>query len=67
MIITCFDEVRVGSVGAEFHHYAAWKTVAPMKEEAVCEQLGKAKLSARPISGDRSSARYPISPCGRIG
>jgi type I restriction enzyme R subunit len=45
LVATSFDEARVGSVGAAFKHYAAWKTVAPLTEEAVCQQLGKAKLS----------------------
>ncbi|TBO34053.1 type I restriction endonuclease subunit R [Aquabacterium lacunae] len=45
LVATSFDEARVGSVGATFKHYAAWKTVAPLTEEAVCQQLGKAKLS----------------------
>ncbi|HEY0488468.1 MAG TPA: type I restriction endonuclease subunit R [Telluria sp.] len=45
LVATSFDEARVGSVGAEFRHYAAWKTVVPMTEDAVCAQLGKASLS----------------------
>jgi type I restriction enzyme, R subunit len=45
LVATSFDEARVGTIGASFKHYAAWKTVAPLTEEAVCEQLGKAKLS----------------------
>jgi type I restriction enzyme R subunit len=45
LIATSFDEARVGSLGAEFRHYTAWKTVAPMTEESVCAKLGKASLS----------------------
>ena len=45
LVATSFDEARVACIGAELCHYAAWKTVAPMTEEAVCEKLGKARLS----------------------
>ena len=45
LVVTSFDEARVGSVGAEFRHYAAWKTVAPMTEDFVCERMGKTQLS----------------------
>lgn len=45
LVATSFDEARVACIGAEFRHYAAWKTVAPMTEDAVCEKLGKAQLS----------------------
>jgi type I restriction enzyme R subunit len=45
LVATSFDEARVGTVGAAFKHYGAWKTVAPLTEEAVCGNLGKAKLS----------------------
>jgi type I restriction enzyme R subunit len=45
LVATSFDEARVGCVGAEFRHYAAWKTVVPTTEEAVCATLGKAQLS----------------------
>ncbi len=45
LVATSFDEARVGTVGAAFKHYAAWKTVAPQTEEDVCRHLGKAQLS----------------------
>lgn len=45
LVATCFDEARVGTIGAGFQHYAAWKTVAPETEEAVGTRLGKARLS----------------------
>jgi type I restriction enzyme R subunit len=45
LVATSFDEARVGTVGATFKHYAAWKTVAPLTEDVVCERLGKAALS----------------------
>ncbi|GGY25002.1 type I restriction endonuclease subunit R [Pseudoduganella albidiflava] len=45
LVATCFNTARVGCIGAEFRHYAAWKTVAPMTEEDVCTKLGKAHLS----------------------
>jgi len=45
LVATSYDEARVGCVGAEFRHYAAWKTVAPATEESVCAMLGKTQLS----------------------
>jgi type I restriction enzyme, R subunit len=45
LVATCFNTARVGCIGAEFRHYAAWKTVAPMTEEDVCAKLGKSHLS----------------------
>ncbi|MBT9491997.1 MAG: type I restriction endonuclease subunit R, partial [Paucibacter sp.] len=45
LVATSFDEARVGTLGASFRHYAAWKTVLPLTEEALCERLGKARLS----------------------
>ena len=45
LVATSFDEARVGTVGAGFRHYAAWKTTAPDTEEAVAACLGKARLS----------------------
>ncbi|MEX8504383.1 type I restriction endonuclease subunit R [Leptothrix ochracea] len=49
LIATSFDEARVGSVGAAFRHYAAWKTVVGAdgqgSEAEVAAALGKAQLS----------------------
>lgn len=49
LIATSFDEARVGSVGAAFRHYAAWKTVVGPDgqgtEAEVAGSLGKAHLS----------------------
>ncbi|CAD5366516.1 Type I restriction-modification system, restriction subunit R [Rubrivivax sp. A210] len=49
LVATSFDEARVGTVGAAFRHYAAWKTVAGaagLRTEAeVATALGKAALS----------------------
>lgn len=45
LVATCFNAARVGCIGAEFRHYAAWKTVAPMTEEEVCAKRGKSHLS----------------------
>jgi type I restriction enzyme R subunit len=51
LIATSFDEARVGSVGAAFRHYAAWKTVvgpdSQGTEAEVAAALGKAQLSAQ--------------------
>ncbi len=49
LIATSFDEARVGSVGAAFRHYAAWKTVVGPDgqgtEAEAAAALGKTKLS----------------------
>ncbi len=49
LIATSFDEARVGSVGAAFRHYAAWKTVVGPNglgtEAEAAAALGKAQLS----------------------
>lgn len=49
LIATSFDEARVGTVGAAFRHYAAWKTVVSADgqgtEADVAAALGKEQLS----------------------
>ena len=49
LIATSFDEARVGTVGAAFRHYAAWKTVVgpdgEVTEAELAAALGKAGLS----------------------
>lgn len=49
LVATSFDEARVGSVGAAFRHYAAWKTVVGADgqgtEAEVAAKLGKTQLS----------------------
>jgi len=49
LIATSFDEARVGSVGAGFKHFAAWKTVVDAagqgSEAEVAQGLGKTQLS----------------------
>ena len=49
LVATSFDEARVGSVGAAFRHFAAWKTVVGANgqgtESAVATALGTAQLS----------------------
>lgn len=45
LIASSFDEARVGSIGAELVHFAAWKTVVPRTEAEVATELGKTTLS----------------------
>ncbi len=49
LIATSFDEARVGTVGAAFRHYAAWKTVVGAdgqgSEAEVAAALGKTQLA----------------------
>jgi len=49
LVVTSFDEARVGSLGAAFRHYAAWKTVVDPHgqgtEAEVASALGKGQLS----------------------
>ena len=45
LVATSFDEARVATVGADFRHFAAWKTVVPRSEAQVAAALGKAQVS----------------------
>ena len=49
LIASSYDEARVGCIGAGFAHFSQWKTVVGPdgsgSEQAVAEQLCKAKLS----------------------
>ena len=45
LVTTSFDHARLGSIGAELVHYAAWKTLAPRTEAEVAAELGNAALS----------------------
>ena len=45
LIASSFDEARLGSIGGELDHYAAWKTVVPAREADVVAQLGKGALA----------------------
>ncbi len=49
LVVTSFDEARVGCVGAAFEHYAQWKTVigpdGTGSEIEVAQKLGKPGLS----------------------
>jgi len=45
LIASSFDEARLGSIGGELDHYAAWKTVVPATEADVAAQLGKGALA----------------------
>lgn len=47
LVVSNFDEARVGTIGAGFAHYLSWKTVAPMREAEVAIDLGVADLSAQ--------------------
>lgn len=49
LVATCYDEARVGCIGARFEHYAQWKTVVGPdgtgSEIEVARRLGKDTLS----------------------
>ncbi|ORC47818.1 restriction endonuclease subunit R [Burkholderia sp. A27] len=45
LVATSFDAARVGTIGAAFRHYVAWKTVVPQTEADVAASLGKTRLS----------------------
>lgn len=52
LLATCFDDCRVGTIGASANHYLPWKTVAsadnPQQREAeVAQALGVNTLSAQ--------------------
>jgi len=49
LVVTSFDEARVGCIGAAFEHYAQWKTVVGPdgtgSEIEAAQKLGKSSLS----------------------
>src|SRR5690606_11765331 len=49
LIASCVDEARVGCIGADFEHYAQWKSVVGLDgsgaEAEVAQALGKSSLS----------------------
>lgn len=45
LVATCFDQARVGTIGASAHHFMEWKDTAPVPMKEVAEALGKEKLS----------------------
>ncbi|WP_417473306.1 type I restriction endonuclease subunit R [Luteimonas mephitis] len=51
LIASCVDEARVGCIGADFEHYAQWKSVVGLDgsgaEAEVAQALGKARLNAQ--------------------
>ncbi len=47
LIATCFDDARVGTLGAGFAHFLSWKTVAPRTEADVAAELGVGRLSGQ--------------------
>lgn len=47
LIATCFDEARVGTIGAGAEFYLEWKDTAPVALAMVREELGKDNLSSQ--------------------
>lgn len=47
MIATCYDEARVGTVGALAVHYLEWKDTSPKPMAEVAAELGKESLSSQ--------------------
>ena len=45
MVTTCFEQARVGTIGALAHHYMEWKDTAPIPMKEVGAALGKEALS----------------------
>ena len=45
MVATCFEQARVGTIGAQVHHFMEWKDTAPVPLAEVAASLGKEKLS----------------------
>ena len=45
MITTCFEQARVGTIGAQAYHFMEWKDTAPVPPAEVAASLGKPKLS----------------------
>jgi len=45
MVTTCFEQARVGTIGALAHHFMEWKDTAPVPKKEVAAALGKEGLS----------------------
>jgi type I restriction enzyme R subunit len=45
MVATCFEQARVGTIGAMAHHFMEWKDTAPVPMKEVAQALGKEDLS----------------------
>ncbi len=45
MVATCFEQARVGTIGAQAHHFMEWKDTAPIPKKEVAAALGKDGLS----------------------
>ena len=45
MVATCFEQARVGTIGAQAHHFMEWKDTAPVPLAEVAASLGKERLS----------------------
>jgi type I restriction enzyme R subunit len=50
MVATCFEEAKLGTVGASYEHYLAWKDVYPKTSE-VSENLGSLSGQETLIAG----------------
>ncbi len=47
LVVTNFDDARIGTIGAEFDHFLHWKTVEPRTEAEVAQLLGRETLSSQ--------------------
>jgi type I restriction enzyme R subunit len=46
-VATCYDEARVGTIGAQAVHYLEWKDTSPVSMADVAAALGKETLSSQ--------------------
>jgi type I restriction enzyme R subunit len=49
MVATCFEQARVGTIGAQAVHFMEWKDTAPVPMDAVAASLGKKQLSPQEL------------------
>ncbi len=47
LVATCYDQARVGTIGADVPHYLEWKDTAPKALDDVRAELGKDTLSSQ--------------------
>jgi len=45
LVATCFEQARVGTIGASAHHFMEWKDTAPVPMKEVAEARGTEHLS----------------------
>lgn len=46
LVATCFDEARMGTIGADARHFLEWKDTAPVPLSQVAAEVGRSEVEA---------------------